>query len=83
MNFKIVKSELIEKRETHVYTFEKQKVDLIVIDGKPIHAVIRPGNLDKSGEFEIDPKQEGLRIDVEDSRIKALVKVLKEAYGDY
>ena len=82
MKFKIVKSQLVEQKETHVYLLDRQQVQIIRIDGKPVNAVVRPGKLDKEGEFIIDSRQEALVIDIEEPRMKALIKVLKEVYGD-
>ena len=82
MKFKIVKSELVEQRETHVYTLDQQQIHIIRINGKPVNAVIRPGKLNKDGEFIMDGRQEALFVDIEESRMKALIKVLKEVYGD-
>ena len=82
MKFKIIKSELVEKKETHVYTLEKQQVNITLINNKPVHAIVRPGNLDKEGAFIMDGRQEALGVDLEDPRMIALVKVLKEVYEE-
>ena len=82
MKYEIIKSELIKSTETHVYTLEKQQVSIVRINGKPVEAIIRPGKLSKEEGFLVDTGQEGLRINIEDSRITALIKVLKEVYGD-
>ena len=82
MKFEIIKSELVETKETHVYTLEKQQVSVIRIEGEPLEAIIRPGHLNKEGVFIYDTLQEGLSVNVGDDRFKALIKVMKVVYGD-